>query len=150
MSLYRTSGSGKDLVYVRIKEVHVRKTKLMRSVEDKYRQPLETLLPRLYNEKGVDVNLASDVVDFRTKYDHLILFSGDADYIPAIQKYKDSARHVTAVTFATKDGNLLPGGARRLRLKVDKTIELSYTKLAEFLHLGNEKVEDPEPVQVSE
>jgi hypothetical protein len=31
-----------------------RKTKLMRSVEERYRdEPLETLLPRLYNEMGL-------------------------------------------------------------------------------------------------
>lgn len=31
-----------------------RKTRLMRSVEDRYQgEPLETLLPRLYNEKGL-------------------------------------------------------------------------------------------------
>ena len=106
---------------------------------------------RLLNEKGVDVNLGSDIVDFRTKFDHLILFSGDADYIPAIQKYKDSARHVTAVTFKTQDGELLPGGARRLKLKVDKTVEMSYTTLAGFLHLTSAP-EDivEEPVEFAE
>lgn len=30
-----------------------RKTKLMRSIEDRYGEPLETLLVRLYNEKGL-------------------------------------------------------------------------------------------------
>lgn len=31
----------------------MRKTKLMRSVEEKYKRPLEKLLPEMYNEKGL-------------------------------------------------------------------------------------------------
>ena len=31
----------------------VRKTKLMLRIEEKYGQPLEKLLPRLYNERGL-------------------------------------------------------------------------------------------------
>ncbi len=31
----------------------VRKTKLMRSVEEKYQRPLEKLLPDMYNERGL-------------------------------------------------------------------------------------------------
>ena len=31
----------------------VRKTKLMRQVEERYQRPLEKLLPELYNEKGL-------------------------------------------------------------------------------------------------
>lgn len=30
-----------------------RKTKLMKSIEDRYRRPLENLLPEMYNEKGL-------------------------------------------------------------------------------------------------
>jgi len=31
----------------------MRKTKLMRGVEERYNQPLEKLLPRMYNEMGL-------------------------------------------------------------------------------------------------
>lgn len=31
----------------------VRKTRLMRQVEEKYQRPLEKLLPEMYNEKGL-------------------------------------------------------------------------------------------------
>ncbi len=31
----------------------MRKTKLMRAVEEKYKRPLEKLLPEMYNEKGL-------------------------------------------------------------------------------------------------
>ncbi len=30
-----------------------RKTKLMKSIEDRYHRPLEKLLPEMYNEKGL-------------------------------------------------------------------------------------------------
>ena len=31
----------------------MRKTKLMRAVEERYNKPLESLLPEMYNEKGL-------------------------------------------------------------------------------------------------
>jgi len=43
----------------------------------------------LYQEKGVDTLLALDLMDHaRNKYDLLIVFSGDADIVPAVARAK--------------------------------------------------------------
>ena len=46
-----------------------RKSKKMLQVEKKFRQPLEELLPRLINEKGLTVNIAKNINGFIKKTD---------------------------------------------------------------------------------
>ena len=52
-------------------------------------------------EKGVDVNLAVDLVRFGAKrlYDVAILVSGDGDYAPAVNAVKDMGLHVENAFF---------------------------------------------------
>jgi uncharacterized LabA/DUF88 family protein len=75
---------------------------------------LEVKLGRLeprgntYVEKGVDINIAVDMLNmaYKNLYDVCILVSGDSDFHPAIQAVKDLGKHVevayTSTTFKLK------------------------------------------------
>lgn len=84
-------------------------------------------------EKGVDVKLATDLLEFRNISDQAILFSGDQDYIPAIQIYKDAGKQISSVNFETKNGRILPGGSYYLEGLVDKVITLKYDQISELI-----------------
>ncbi|MCX6564151.1 MAG: NYN domain-containing protein [Candidatus Aminicenantes bacterium] len=75
-------------------------------------------------EKGVDVKLAIDLFAFKEIADVAVLFSGDQDYIPAIQAYKDSGKHIFSVNFETANKRLLPGGSYMLSGLVDKVVTI--------------------------
>ena len=62
-------------------------------------------------EKGVDIKLAIDLLAFKEIAEVAVLFSGDQDYIPAIQAYKDSGKHIFSVNFETANKRILPGGS---------------------------------------
>ena len=55
----------------------------------------------IHIEKGVDIMLATDMVDFAWKnlYDVAILVSGDADFVYAIHAVKDRGKHVEIAYF---------------------------------------------------
>lgn len=65
-------------------------------------------------QKGVDVDLATDMVLFACKdyYDTAILVSGDGDFVPAVEKVKDMGKRVEVACF----GNTINEG---LRLSAD-------------------------------
>jgi len=84
-------------------------------------------------EKGVDVKLAIDLLAFREISDLAILFSGDQDYVPAIQAYKDSGKHIFSVNFATVSGRILPGGSYALSGLVDKVVTLRQEQLSRLI-----------------
>lgn len=46
------------------------------------------------------------------------------DYIPAIQAYKDSGKHIFSVNFETANKRLLPGGSYMLSGLVDKVVTI--------------------------
>jgi uncharacterized LabA/DUF88 family protein len=69
---------------------------------------------RMGLEKAVDVMLATDLLMLKDIYDVAILVSGDQDYVPAVRRAKDFGKTVINVSFLTRNGRLLPGGARRL------------------------------------
>ena len=50
-------------------------------------------------QKGVDVKLAVEMIDFgfRNTYDTAILVSGDSDFVPAVQFVKNLGKHVELV-----------------------------------------------------
>lgn len=51
-----------------------------------------------YNEKGVDILLALDIFQFSVyQYHYLIIFSGDSDYLPAIERAQRNGSHVIAI-----------------------------------------------------
>ena len=89
----------------------------------------------LGKEKSVDVKLAVDMVTLKDIYDTAILVSGDQDYVPAVQAVKDAGKRVVNVAFRTRDGKMLPGGARRLNQMTDSTIELRYESLKRLLQI---------------
>ena len=86
-------------------------------------------------EKAVDVKLATDLLLLRDIYDVAVIVSGDQDYIPAVQAVKDFGKEVVNVSFRTRAGKLLPGGARRLNEKTDRSLEMDHGRLKEFLSL---------------
>ncbi len=86
------------------------------------------------SEKAVDVKLATDLIKLKDIYDVAIIVSGDQDYVPAVDTIKDYGKHVVNVAFLTKEGDLLPGGARRLNQATDSSFLISHADLAS--HLG--------------
>ncbi len=90
---------------------------------------------KLGNEKAVDVNLATDLIELKDIYDVAVILSGDQDYVPAVNAIKDHGKRVVNVAFQKEDGKLLPGGARRLGRATDWTIEVAHSDLKKFLNL---------------
>ena len=79
------------------------------------------------------MNLATDLLELRDIYDIGIIVSGDQDYVPAVKAVKDSGKQIINVSFLKRDGEVLPGGARRLNQTTDRTIEMSYSDLKKFM-----------------
>jgi uncharacterized LabA/DUF88 family protein len=84
-------------------------------------------------EKGIDVKLAIDLLSFKDISDLAILFSGDQDYVPAIQAYKDSGKHIFAVNFETSNNRILPGGSYALARLVDKVVTIRQEDIVELI-----------------
>lgn len=89
----------------------------------------------LGREKAVDVKLATDMIVLRDIYDVALIVSGDQDYVPAVQVIKDSGRRVINVSFKTRGGKLLPGGAQRLNQETDWCLQIDYADLASFMNI---------------
>ncbi len=85
-------------------------------------------------EKAVDVKLACDMLILRDIYDVAIIVSGDQDYVPAVEIVKDSGKEVINVSFMKMNGDMVPGGARQLKIKTDDSFEVPYEDLK--LHMG--------------
>jgi hypothetical protein len=86
-------------------------------------------------EKGVDVKLATDLLQLNDIYDVGIIVSGDADYVPAVRAVKDWGKHIVNVSFLKKSGGVLPGGARRLNQMTDRMIEVQYADMLKFMNI---------------
>jgi hypothetical protein len=87
----------------------------------------------LGREKAVDVKLGIDLLLLADIYDIAIIVSGDGDYVPAVQAVKDRGKQVINVSFKTRGGKLLPGGARRLNLITDSYLEVEYNTMKSYL-----------------
>jgi uncharacterized LabA/DUF88 family protein len=85
-------------------------------------------------EKGVDVKLAIDLLSFKEIADVAILFSGDQDYIPAIQAFKDSGKHIFSVNFETANKRSLPGGSYMLAGLVDKVVTIGQESIQALIN----------------
>jgi NYN domain-containing protein len=71
-------------------------------------------------EKGVDVDLATDLLELKDIYDVAVIVSGDQDYVPAVRKVKDKGKHVVNVSFLKRDGKVylvVPDGWGKLPTK---------------------------------
>ena len=88
------------------------------------------------NEKGVDTQLATDMITLSNIYDIALLVSGDADYIPPVSAVKNMGKLVYSVSFLTADGTKLPGGAWRLERSVDGQIELPFEQVRKRLGIS--------------
>ena len=97
----------------------------------------------LGTEKAVDVKLATDLIVLKDIYDIAIIVSGDQDYVPAVQVVKDFGKHVVNVSFETRAGKLLPGGAWRLNKLTDWSLKISYTDFKRFLNLPQANLKLP-------
>jgi uncharacterized LabA/DUF88 family protein len=91
---------------------------------------------RFGQEKGVDVKLATDLLNLNDIYEVGIIVSGDGDYVPAVQVVKDWGKHIINVSFLKKSGGLLPGGARRLNQMTDRSIEVEYSDMKKFMRIS--------------
>jgi uncharacterized LabA/DUF88 family protein len=91
---------------------------------------------RFGQEKCVDVRLACDMIMLRGIYDTAIIVSGDQDYVPAAQILKDSGKTVINVAFQKRNGELLPGGARRLNIVMDASLSVPYGTLRDLMGFG--------------
>lgn len=96
---------------------------------------------RFGREKAVDVKLACDMIMLRDIYDTAIIVSGDQDYAPAAQVLKDAGKTVVNVAFEKRNGDLLPGGARRLNIVTDASLNVPYPKLRELMGLESAPTE---------
>ncbi len=63
-----------------------------------------------YHEKGVDVQLAVDILigAYEDLYDRAILISSDTDLIPAIQKVKQLGKQIEYIGFSHQPRGLSP------------------------------------------
>lgn len=86
-------------------------------------------------EKAVDVKLAVDLLQLRSIYDLAVIVSGDQDYVPAVKALKDSGKEVVNVSFKRRDGQILPGGAKRLNQVTDWSYAISYKEFGGYLDL---------------
>lgn len=87
----------------------------------------------LGTEKGVDAQLATDMITLSDIYDVAVVVSGDADYIPPVSAVKNLGKLVYSVSFLTAKGKKLPGGAWRLERCVDGQIEVPFERTQELL-----------------
>ena len=71
---------------------------------------------KIWVEKGVDVMIASDMIDLclvKSSCDVCILFSGDADFLPAMRLIKNQGREVITVSVSRGYSRDLRGGEFR-------------------------------------
>lgn len=87
----------------------------------------------LGNEKAVDVKLATDLILLRDIYDMAVIVSGDQDYVPAVEAVKDFGKEVVNVSFLTRKGDLLPGGAWRLNQVTDWSLQVQHSDLKKYM-----------------
>lgn len=88
--------------------------------------PYELATKQFGVEKGVDTQLATDMIVLSDIYDAAIILSGDADYLPPVAAVKNKGKFVYCVSFLDRKGRQLPGGARRLNNAVDSRVDLHF------------------------
>ena len=76
---------------------------------------LSCILEKSKREKGVDVSIATDIIQkgMENEYDACILFSGDADFVPALQLIKKYERQAISAFIRCK------GYSWELRQKIE-------------------------------
>ncbi len=71
-----------------------------------------------YHEKGVDVNIAVDILvaSYENLCDHIILVSSDTDLLPAINKTKEKGKTVEYIGFSHRPSVAMVANCSRSRL----------------------------------
>ncbi len=108
--------------------------------------PYELATKHFGVEKGVDTQLATDMIVLADIYDSAIILSGDADYLPPVAAVKNRGKFVYCVSFLDRKGKQLPGGARRLSNAVDSRVDLHFDLVRRAMRI--EEVLDEMPIAV--
>lgn len=84
-----------------------------------------------FQEKGVDVGLAVDIVadSLRNQVDHIILVSSDTDLAPAIKVAKEAGRKITYVGFDNQITRLLSSLADSTQVIRDSEVIEAYRRI---------------------
>lgn len=84
-----------------------------------------------FQEKGVDVGLAVDIVadSLRNQVDHVVLVSSDTDLVPAIKIAKETGKRITYVGFDNQITRLLSSLADSTQVIRDAEVIESYRKM---------------------
>ncbi len=88
-------------------------------------------LKDIYSQKGVDVNIAIDIVRYSLYVDTIIVVSGDSDLIPAIQLSKDRGSEV--IVYISPHHKISPGSSVH---KLINTADHHYKITEEMLTLN--------------
>ncbi len=85
-----------------------------------------------YHEKGVDVNIAVDmlVATYENLSDRLILVSSDTDLLPAILKAKEKGKKVEYIGFSHKASVAMVANCSKSRLLDEEDLKLFILKKA--------------------
>lgn len=108
--------------------------------------PYELPTRQFGTEKGVDTQLATDMIVLSDIYDAAIILSGDADYLPPVAAVKNRGKFVYSVSFLDRKGQQLPGGARRLSNAVDSRTDLQFELVRKAMRI--DEVLAPMPIAV--
>lgn len=84
-----------------------------------------------FQEKGVDVGLAVDIVadSLRNQVDHIILVSSDTDLVPAIKVAKEASKKITYVGFDNQITRLLSSLADSTQVIRDSEVIEAYRRI---------------------
>lgn len=86
-----------------------------------------------FQEKGVDVGLAVDIVadSPRNEVDHIILVSSDTDLVPAVKIAKETGRRITHVGFDNQITRLLSSLADSTQVIRDSEVIEAYRRMCD-------------------
>lgn len=79
----------------------------------------------VFHEKGVDVNMAVDmlVATYENKCDHIILVSSDTDLLPAIKKAREKGKSVEYIGFSHQPSLAMVANCTESRLLTQDDLE---------------------------
>lgn len=85
-----------------------------------------------FHEKGVDVNIAVDILvaTYEDQADHLILVSSDTDLLPAIKKGKEKGKTVEYIGFSHQPSIAMVANCSKSRLLTHEDLEPFVNKKA--------------------
>lgn len=87
-----------------------------------------------FQEKGVDVGLAVDIVadSLKNQVDHIILVSSDTDLVPAIKVAKEAGKKITYVGFDNQITRLLSSLADSTQVIRDNEVIEAYRRMYDY------------------